>query len=261
MAASGNGAHRSGMLNGLLCLTRRWDPPTLRTVKRGGRPSSLAALVTAAAVVVVLPLPASAGKPARSTCPLPPTDLCTDYVFGNRRWASMPIAYHINPVGAPPGAEQDIQDAFLTWQSEIGSAQVETAYPGDQSNVSFLFLGPTTASRTRDGINTVFFEPCDHCGGGSVTRYTRGQQIVEFDMFINAAKPWSTDLTCPAHNCGTVDLQNVVTHEVGHVLDLYHVAEEAHAELTMYPRAVPDEIKKRDLGAGEVLGVRAAYPL
>ena len=71
------------------------------------------------------------------------------------------------------------------------------------------------------------------------------------DIHLNASGfSWMTDLTCPTHDCGAYDVQNVVTHEVGHVVGLYHVNEEAQRLLA-----------KRDLGAGDVLGLRRAYPL
>jgi hypothetical protein len=214
-------------------------------------------------VASVLPIPASAAPP-RSKCPLPPTDLCTDYVWRGRRWGAQPIPYFINPANAPAGAEQDIHDAFLAWQNEAGSPQVEAAYPGDQSTVSFGYQGPTTATGGRDGINTVHFTPCTAtCGaaGASIAISSgRVKRIVEFDIGINPNWGWATDVTCPSADCGLFDLQNAVTHEIGHALDLYHPLDEAAAELTMYGQTHANEVNKRDLGAGEVLALRRIYP-
>jgi hypothetical protein len=136
---------------------------------------------------------------------------------------------------------------------------VEAAYPGDGSAISFVYLGPTTAGASNDGINTVYIGPGSNGTAGTALRLRR-KEILEFDITINSNAGWSTDLTCPGHNCGALDLQNVLTHEIGHVLDLYHVSEAGQAELTMAPGAAPDETKKRDLGAGEVLALRRIYP-
>ena len=177
------------------------------------------------------------------------------------------ITYYVNPAGLPAGAEQDIQDAFTAWEDEHKSAAVESAYPGDHSSVDFVYGGLTTRSGVRDGVNVV--HAASTGGSAAVTVRTKGTRITEFDMVFNSGWSWSTDLTCPTHDCGTVDLQNVATHEVGHVLDLYHVTADADAALTMYPypadpSARPDrwagETSKRDLGAGDVLGLREAYP-
>ena len=212
-----------------------------------------------------------AGKPAppppSSSCSLPATDACTDHVFRGRRWAG-PIPYYVNLAGAPAGFEQDVIDAFATWENEVKSASVESAYPGDGSSLDFVYMGPTTATGARDGRNVVYLSPTN--GTAAVSLTTKGSRITEFDMVMNRSWAWSTDLTCPTHDCGTVDVQNVVTHEVGHVIDLYHVTAEADSLLTMYPQPADpskrasndwrDEVAKRDLGAGEVLAVRTAYP-
>jgi hypothetical protein len=175
----------------------------------------------------------------------------------------MPIPYYVNLTGAPVGALDDIQDAFLAWQNEVKSTALEAdpRYAGDRSSVAFAFLGVTTVTGQRqDGVSVVSFDPSIG-GTAGTTTWGAGKTIKEFDIVVNGGQSWETDLTCPTHTCGAQDLQNVLTHEVGHVLDLYHVTGAADAELTMYPGAAPDETKKRDLGAGELLALRSLYPL
>ena len=199
-----------------------------------------------------------------STCPLPPSDLCTDYLTRGNRWASMPVTYLVNELGAPAGAGLDIQDSFATWQNEVKSPQVEAAYPGDRSAVAFAYGGPTAlAAPAQDGVNTVVFRPASRGIAGASVHVKRGR-IVEFDISLNSNVAWETDVTCPAHDCGAYDVQNVTTHEIGHVLDLYHVSNDPDRLLTMYGGSVSgshvDETAKRDLGAGDILGIRSLYP-
>jgi hypothetical protein len=211
----------------------------------------------------ILPVPPALAGKTGSSCALPATDFCTDYVTRNRRWQVMPIPYYVNVGGAPLGAVEDIQDAFAAWQNESKSPALEAdpRYTGDSSSVSFVFLGLTTVTGQRqDGINVVYFVGSAGGTAGAAT-WGGGRTIREFDIVVSASRGWETDLTCPTHACGVLDLQNVLTHEVGHVLDLYHVSDPADAELTMYPGAAPDETKKRDLGAGELLALRALYPV
>ncbi len=202
---------------------------------------------------------ALAGKPPASSCTLPASDLCKDYVWRGHRWASQPVPFQIHVAAPLPGAEQDVLDAFAAWEHEIKSSQVEAAYPGDASSIAFAYQGPTVAAPSSDGRNTVYIGPSRGGAAGTSVRLRR-TEILEFDIAINTNYAWSTDLTCPLHDCGALDLQNVLTHEVGHALDLYHVSEAAQAELTMAPGAAPDELKKRDLGAGEILALRRIYP-
>ena len=204
-------------------------------------------------------LHAAEAKPPTSSCPLPPTDLCTDYVWRGHRWVSQPIPFYINNAAGLPGAEQDVLDAFLAWENEVKSARVESEYPGDGSSIAFAYGGPTSAGSSTDGRNVVFIGATRGGAAGASPRLRRNQ-ILEFDISINTNYPWNTDVTCPLHDCDALDLQNAVTHEIGHALDLYHVSETAQAELTMAPGAARDETKKRDLGAGEVLALRRIYP-
>lgn len=236
-----------------------------RLLPRGG----VVGLAVTVLLVGVAPT-GQAGKPApppTTGCSTPATDACTDYVFRGRRWSG-PIAYYVNPAGAPQGFSEDVQDAFVAWENELKSPAVEASYPGDRSNLDFVYLGTTTATGARDGRNVVYLSATSGSAGVSLT--TKGSRITEFDMVMNSTWSWSTDITCPAHDCGTVDVQNVVTHEVGHVIDLYHVTAEANSLQTMYSQPADpskrstndwrDETVKRDLGAGEVLAVRKAYP-
>jgi len=61
---------------------------------------------------------------------------------------------------------------------------------------------------------------------------------------------------------GRTDLQNTITHEVGHVLGLDHPPKEAQfAEETMFPSAPPCETTKRTLEMGDTGGICSIYPL
>ena len=169
------------------------------------RNTSFLFLATISLVFTLAPA-VSAGKPGPSTpsCSLPATDTCTDYVSKGRRWANLPIPYYVNLSRAPAGTDQDVQDAFLTWENEVKSPSVEAHYPGDRSSLDFVYMGTTNSEGGRDGKNVVYFTPSG--GSASVTPYAKGGQLLEFDMVLNANWAWSTDLTCPTHNCGTIDI-------------------------------------------------------
>ncbi|HYG67140.1 MAG TPA: matrixin family metalloprotease, partial [Anaeromyxobacteraceae bacterium] len=61
--------------------------------------------------------------------------------------------------------------------------------------------------------------------------------------------------------CAFIDLRNTLTHEVGHLVGLAHVARtSANRSITMYPDTGPLDVSKRDLSADDVAGVCTIYP-
>jgi hypothetical protein len=57
-----------------------------------------------------------------------------------------------------------------------------------------------------------------------------------------------------------VDIQNIMTHEAGHWLQLNDLYDEVAAEQTMFGYAEDGELKKRSLESGDIAGVRYIYP-
>ena len=58
---------------------------------------------------------------------------------------------------------------------------------------------------------------------------------------------------------GPVDLQDVVTHELGHYLGMGHTTRD-HPDATMFASATFGELQKRDLANDDIAGLCAAYP-
>ena len=82
-------------------------------------------------------------------------------------------------------------------------------------------------------------------------------EILDVDMDLNERRgPYGI---CPVEGCATrtVDLENVVTHELGHYLGIAHSEE---VEATMYASAVAGETIKRDLHPDDIEGLCVIYP-
>jgi hypothetical protein len=81
------------------------------------------------------------------------------------------------------------------------------------------------------------------------------REIYECDMVFNEAWTWG-DATVQS---GVMDVENIGTHELGHVAGLADLYETTASEQTMYGYGAIDEIKKRTLEAGDIAGVKALY--
>lgn len=92
-------------------------------------------------------------------------------------------------------------------------------------------------------------------------------EILDADIRMNAEHfKWQT-ITHVTNDLSVVDVQNIMTHEVGHFLGLEHATEDNYlgrhraSDATMYANTFPNEIKRRVLDADDKAGVRAIYPV
>ncbi|MCG8555683.1 MAG: matrixin family metalloprotease [Proteobacteria bacterium] len=118
-----------------------------------------------------------------------------------------------------------------------------------------------------DGLNAnaiLFVDDWSRRGNGSnafgltfVWHNTTNGEIVDADMELNDARQ-DRLAVCPDTGCpsGTVDLQNVVTHEAGHFLGLGH---SQFSRATMAFQATGGEITKRTLADDDRLGLCTIY--
>ena len=160
-----------------------------------------------------------------------------------------PVFLYLNPtndLGLPEDAvEEALLDAIDTWNGT--NASISFAYEGRSDN----------SENAADQCNLVWFDGEWADDTGLVAKAFTGVQADEFivtaDIAINTADyDWVLDGTGDG-----LDLQSVLTHELGHTLGLDH-SEDALA--TMYGTGGPGETHKRSLRTDDIEAILALYP-
>ena len=113
-----------------------------------------------------------------------------------------------------------------------------------------------------DGRNELLFGDYEKDGVIAVTivwGYFRGRpsnrRIVEFDILFDTDFTWGDAVSNPA----VMDLQNIATHELGHGVGLADLYDTVCIEETMHGYSNYGETKKRDLNAGDKIGIQNLY--
>ena len=161
------------------------------------------------------------------------------------------VTYHVNPDGAPEGVLAEIQLSFEAWDEETGKEL-------------FIFDSLTNRSGLNlDEQNTISWRRIAPRNIIAVTRlwYDAAGQIVEFDIAFNAFLKWGIDPDDegPISLSKMYDVQNIATHEVGHVVGLADLYEDQYRELTMYGYGKTGETIKISLEEGDIAGAQYLY--
>ena len=164
-------------------------------------------------------------------------------------WQQMPIEFSINPDNPFGLSEDEIEDAILTaaesWEA-VGAA------------IEFEYMGFTDIQEMGyDSENVVFFTDMWEEGSSKAAMTynwsTEDGAIVAFDVGINA-EDWEWTVN---ENSPVMDVENVMAHELGHVLGLGHSDIDDLA--TMWESTEKGELIKRSLRPDDENGLLANY--
>jgi hypothetical protein len=144
--------------------------------------------------------------------------------------------------------------AILAWNDVVGTSAtlVENQAAAQQARTDWA----------TDSLHLLFFDETNSTGyfpSGSgvvaltpITFFTSGQ-IIDADILFNGGTFHFTTNGTP----GRFDIQDVATHELGHLLGLDH---SGWAGATMYPYVDPTVILHRSLSLDDVHGLQHMYP-
>jgi hypothetical protein len=200
-----------------------------------------------------------------------------------------------NPDTKPAGSEFDaVRRSFQSWQtlfSQCGNFTLEEGGIVGDRTVGYDSKGDNrnlVLFRTRRCTDPSVVSPTDPCWKDknesacanaydcwdndgqtiavTLTTYDEKSGIIyDSDIELNAAAFYFTTSDGPTicsppgltTNCVSTDVQNTMTHEIGHFIGLDHTNAQGS---TMNPRAPPGETSKRSIDSGSQGFVCAAYP-
>jgi hypothetical protein len=182
------------------------------------------------------------------TYAIPPTDnsMSNSHYKLLRYHSYATINYYVNPSNTY-GFSQSAVVSTIT--GSVDTWDVETAYQ------VFSYKGTTSRiAGTYDSFNVISWGTYS-AGVIAVTMsWVKGKRVLEVDCLMNTYYGWSL-----SGEAGKMDVQNIMTHELGHFCGLADLYNNADYWLTMYGYADFRETYKQTLGLGDILGLRAVY--
>lgn len=158
----------------------------------------------------------------------------------------------------PIEARAAIGRSLATWTRAGGCTDVVLRDLGDPSGLRTNLLGGSPDRENRVVFREDAWPPELGPETLAITTlvYRRSTgEILDADIDVNALDhPWSVSDAPPE---GAIDLENTMTHEVGHLLGLAHVRE---PDATMYGESPAGDTAKRDLAPDDLLAICEVYP-
>jgi len=171
-------------------------------------------------------------------------------------WADPSIDVLVNPTASLFGTGEldvvvaEVERGFDAWNTE------DTTYEATVSRDDLA--GPSLEEP--DSTNSVSWGEID--GPGDIIAityfwyYVNTKELIDCDIVFDTAEPWSISPTVPPDK---FDVWNIATHEAGHTLVLADLRSPKDGALTMHAYTWPGDSVKRDLGSGDILGIKAIY--
>jgi len=176
-------------------------------------------------------------------------ELC--YSFIGSKWKNLPVQYTINPDNP-----QFLSDDFVI-STLVKSAETWDKAIGKEIFDDHFIIDRTAVPNVKDGKNTLGFilYPSASIIAGASVWTTPDGEILEADVLFNTAFGWG-DATL---NPGKMDVQNIATHELGHVLGLGDIYSRACSSVTMYAPSSYGQTQKRTLEKADITGLKKLY--
>jgi hypothetical protein len=186
---------------------------------------------------------------------------CYAYISSGVKWKSVED-YIVDSTNLSGMLQADVESAIATAVG-LWNEQASGTIFGVQAAGTVDGADTTTPL---DDKNEVYFADINDpvIGGSNTIAVTvvwgvfggppRNRRLVEWDQVYNEGFVFGD----ASSNTGVMDILGIAAHEVGHAAGMDH-PESTCIDETMYAYASTGEVKKRDLNAGDIAGIKKLY--
>ncbi|MEM3113041.1 MAG: matrixin family metalloprotease [Candidatus Pacearchaeota archaeon] len=185
------------------------------------------------------------------------TTSCYTFLASGARW-KVTEPYYINPTNL-----QGLSEDFIVSSALEGDNEWDKQVTFDIFGNPMINYLASYNNGNLDGVNTLSFGSIADPGVIGVTTVwgifsgnPKNRKLVEWDMLLDQHDFQWGDATL---NASKMDLQNIITHELGHSAGMGDLYSGSCSEETMYGYATEGEIKKRNLNYGDIAGIKKLY--
>ncbi len=187
----------------------------------------------------------------------PASIACYGFLAKGAKWKTTE-SYKINPTNS-----QGLSQELIVNSTDAADANWD-------NQVAFNIFGTGTVDYSAsynngnlDGNNTLSFGSISNTGAIAVTTvwgYFGGpvqtRELIEWDMLLDQVDfQWGDATLDPTK----MDVQNIITHEIGHSAGMGDLYQIQCAPQTMYGYSTEGETSKRDLDSGDITGIKKLY--
>ncbi|HET6598069.1 MAG TPA: hypothetical protein VFG81_20780 [Anaerolineales bacterium] len=232
--------------------------PTAQSYFRNVQIYNLPPTATPTATLTYTPTATSTNTPTNTSTPIPTNTLPPPNYGGSgicwaskSSWSSYTVSYSIDRTTIPTslGWDDSIHSSAQTWNN-IEPSHFTLVFSTTSSNI-------ISNGQTQNQFSVAETTPSPLFSWTSIT----GKSTI-----LNSSLSWDTNNTPLPNNLEsngsttTFNVQNAMTHEFGHWLDLWDISDEGCSRVTMWHEGAPGEIKKITVENADELAINWQYP-